>query len=377
MASSTNRKPILGTALGIAAVISGSPTFVLVRVLRIHNAFQQLILRSIFFLGVAVFFALLRWFRPHGLTKLHKAIQSLGVRGMVGCLFLAVQSIAIVVSLLLTRMSNVAFIINTSPVFCALSDRFLLNEPFKSHTIVMIVMGLISVGIIVGGDFDGDTSLMLGNVIALLNPISWTIFWAVVRKRSGEKKTDQVNDAASSLELELNVQVEIVDKENEPIQLKQQCIQDSKWDDLLLYQIGSGIFAAVAGGIGIGCGAKWKDPNENPTDWLWYFMYGGIILPLCVGLFSAAPMYISTTEMGILKMMEMVLIPIYGYYYEGEVPTTAAYIGGSLLIVTLSIHAYFTIREQREKIGKGGNGGNSGKGGKGGSKDAQMVKIKT
>ena len=182
------------------------------------------------------------------------------------------------------------------------------------------------------------------------------------------------------MELELNVQVEIVDKENEPIQLEQQCIQDSKWDDLLLYQIGSGIFAAVAGGIGIGCGAKWKDPNENPTDWLWYFMYGGIILPLCVGLFSAAPMYISTTEMGILKMMEMVLIPIYGYYYQGEVPTTAAYIGGSLLIVTLSIHAYFTIREQREKIGKGGNGGNSGKGGKGGkggSKVAQMVKIKT
>ena len=63
------------------------------------------------------------------------------------------------------------------------------------------------------------------------------------------------------MELELNVQVEIVDKENEPIQLKQQCIQDSKWDDLLLYQIGSGIFAAVAGGIGIGCGAKWKDKS--------------------------------------------------------------------------------------------------------------------
>ena len=168
MASSTNRKPILGTALGIAAVISGSPTFVLVRVLRIHNAFQQLILRSIFFLGVAVFFALLRWFRPHGLTKLHKAIQSLGVRGMVGCLFLAVQSIAIVVSLLLTRMSNVAFIINTSPVFCALSDRFLLNEPFKSHTIVMIVMGLISVATPTKKDFFHSFFSTLSNVLVYI-----------------------------------------------------------------------------------------------------------------------------------------------------------------------------------------------------------------
>ena len=73
------------------------------------------------------------------------------------------------------------------------------------------------------------------------------------------------------------------------------------------------------------------------------------MLPACVALFSTAPMYISTTEMGIIKMLEMVLIPIYGYFYTGEVPTTASWVGGTLLILTLSVHAFLSIREQSEQ----------------------------
>ena len=37
-------------------------------------------------------------------------------------------------------------------------------------------------------------------------------------------------------------------------------------------------------------------------------------------LFSLAPMFISTTEMGCIKMLEMGLIPLYGYFYSNEVP---------------------------------------------------------
>ena len=341
--SSTNRKPVLGLFVGIAAVVVGSPTFVIVRVLRHHNAFQQLLLRSPFFLGTALLVALLRWCRPGGLLKLTRALQSLGWSGAFACIFLAMQSVAIVVSLLLTSMSNVAFIINTTPIFCAISDRLLLQEKFKPHTLFMVVLGLIAVGIIVGGDLDSSSDFIWGNIIALGNPLSWTVYWAFVRNRSSRSHQEDHL---------VVVGVVVEDEEDEEDEEKTHptsCAANKKWDDLLLYQIGSGIVVVIAGGIGIGCGATWKDPSEVPLDWLVYWLYGGVVLPACVALFSTAPMYISTTEMGIIKMLEMVLIPIYGYFYTGEVPTTASWVGGTLLILTLSVHAFLSIREQSEQ----------------------------
>ena len=344
-----NRSPVLGTAIGVAAVLIGSPTFILVRVLRHHNAFEQLLLRSPFFLCTALLFAVPRWCSCRNSTttedddcQLKKVLISLGWKGLIGCLFLAFQSIAIVVSLLLTRMSNVAFIINTSPIFCAVSDRFLLKEPIKNHTLLMICVGLIAIGIILGGDFDGDSSLMLGNAIALINPISWTIFWAVVRRNSSSE-----------------VGIDGGDVGNDFGGGSSSCASNKRWDDLLVFQLGSGAIIMITGGIGIAFGASWKDPNEIPLDWFTYWIYGGIVLPLCVTLFSLAPMFISTTEMGILKMLEMVLIPIYGYFYADEVPTVNGYIGGSILLATLLIHGYLTMKEQNICDGDGdaNNGG--------------------
>jgi drug/metabolite transporter (DMT)-like permease len=326
-----NRSPVLGTAIGVAAVLIGSPTFILVRVLRHHNAFEQLLLRSPFFLCTALLFAVPRWCSCRNSTttedddyQLKKVLISLGWKGLIGCLFLAFQSIAIVVSLLLTRMSNVAFIINTSPIFCA------------------VCVGLIAIGIILGGDFDGDSSLMLGNAIALINPISWTIFWAVVRRNSSSE-----------------VGIDGGDVGNDFGGGSSSCASNKRWDDLLVFQLGSGAIIMITGGIGIAFGASWKDPNEIPLDWFTYWIYGGVVLPLCVTLFSLAPMFISTTEMGILKMLEMVLIPIYGYFYADEVPTVNGYIGGSILLATLLIHGYLTMKEQNICDGDGdaNNGG--------------------
>ena len=48
-----NKRPLLGTAVGVAAVLSGSPTFIIVRMLKHHGAFQQVLCRSPFFLGMA------------------------------------------------------------------------------------------------------------------------------------------------------------------------------------------------------------------------------------------------------------------------------------------------------------------------------------
>ena len=85
------------------------------------------------------------------------------------------------------------------------------RERTPMRTIVMIIFGLISVAIIVIGDVNLDPTYMLGNIIALINPISWALFWAIGREHS---------------------------KANPNL---------DKWDRLLSLQVGSGIVVCIVG----------------------------------------------------------------------------------------------------------------------------------
>jgi drug/metabolite transporter (DMT)-like permease len=78
------------------------------------------------------------------------------------------------------------FIINTSPVFCVLMDRFVLKEALPLRTIVMVVLGITGVLVILLDDIlfskeavgqaeeEQARNTTLGNFICLLNPISWS-----------------------------------------------------------------------------------------------------------------------------------------------------------------------------------------------------------
>ena len=75
----------------------------------------------------------------------------------------------------------------------------------------MIVMGLVSVAIILWGDFDANPEYTAGNLVALINPMSWAIFWAIMR----QNKEDKSREPGS---------------------------RGKKWDDLLLVQLAAGCF---------------------------------------------------------------------------------------------------------------------------------------
>ena len=306
----------LGITIGIGAVLSGSPVFVLVRVLGHSSAFTQVLCRSPYFLLVLCICMAYRW---GSIEKTRSNLRSLGWKGIFACVFLASQSVAIFAALLLTRVSNVALLINTSPCFCALLDTFCLKEKTPKRTIVMIIFGLASVGIIIGGDVVLDPDLTFGNIVALINPISWAFYWAIVREHS-----------------KANPQLE-------------------KWDRLLALQVGSGVVIVIIGTI-----AYLVDPSDlqntvEPIDWLWYFLLGGIVLPVCLLLFSLAPVYITTAEMGCIKMIETVLAPIYIYLYSGEEPVSSTYIGGIVLVSTIIGHSVAAIRDQSDPVSEKSN----------------------
>ena len=289
---------------------SSRPVFVLVRVLGHSSAFTQILCRSPYFLLVLCFCMAYRW---RSFEKTRMNLRSLGCKGGLACFFLASQSVAIFAALLLTRVSNVALLINTSPCFCALLDTFCLKEKTPKRTIVMIIFGIFSVGIIIGGDVVLDPDLTFGNIVALINPISWAFYWAIVREHS---------KAHPQLE---------------------------KWDRLLALQVGSGIVIVLIGIIAYAVNPSDLETTVKPVDWLWYFLLGGIVLPVCLLLFSLAPVYITTAEMGCVKMIETVLAPIYIYLYSGEKPASSTYVGGSILITTIIGHSIAAIRDQKSQ----------------------------
>ena len=168
----------LGWLSGIGAVIAGSPIFVVTRVLEDTSAFVQIMCRSLFFLLTLVTFSFIKW-KSCKVAAGH--FRNLEIKGAIGCIFLAAQSVAIVCALLLTKASNVAFLINTSPCFCCVLDFFYLKEQVPKRTIFMIIFGLISVVIIVGGDVVFQPENFGGNLVALINPVSWACFWATER----------------------------------------------------------------------------------------------------------------------------------------------------------------------------------------------------
>ena len=323
-----------GIGLGVGAVLAGSPVFVIVRILKHSNAFTQIVCRNSFFLLVTTSYSLYKWRTPRNFY--HK-MTCLQWRGFMACVLLASQSIAICSALLLTSVSNVALLINTSPCFCCLLDLFCLGENVPKRTAAMIILGLLSVGIIIGGDVAMNPSNTLGNFVALINPICWALFWAINREKAlSEKK--YISRSPSSAAGALLNGVENVEKDL------------TKWDRILALQVGSGVSIIIISAL---ANLLFDPRNYNTVkgeDWVYYFILGGLCLPVCIGMFSLAPVYITTSEMGCIKMLETVLAPVLIFLYNGEQPSGAnTYIGGTILIVTIVGHSILAILEDRAK----------------------------
>ena len=209
-----------------------------------------------------------------------------------------------------------------------------------ARTVVMIMTGLASVVIIIGeirywfyllmlldtgGDVLADSTpqIISGNLVAMINPISWAIFWAISRQQA--------------------LRAAATDPSAQP--------DERRWDRMLAFQIGSGIVVALAG-VG---GGTWPEDgviSVRPSDWWWYALTGGLMLPVCVLLFSLAPVFISTSEMGCVKMLETVLAPVYAYIYLNEEPTTYTLIGGALLVVAIVGHTIAQVKAEKEEAGQ-------------------------
>ena len=162
---------------------------------------------------------------------------------------------------------------------------------------------------------DHRSNPTLGNFIALLNPISWSIYWMVVRrgqKQRDAKKEDRLAkdeqgkgaastaDAARQQRLGELSAAQATDPppqgqggaepEPEPEELW--------WEEMLAIQIVATILTALFSVVGVAI-SGWAEQMETvrPIDLPIYVCFG-VYIPLVLLLFSLAPRYIMTAEMG-------------------------------------------------------------------------------
>jgi drug/metabolite transporter (DMT)-like permease len=147
--------------------------------------------RNALYIGAVMAACLLHW-----RCEVRPRLRTLDSATVLASIFLAAQSLAVVVGCALTSVANVALIINTTPVFCVTFDRIFLKETIRRRTAVMVCRCLCGVGIILGGDYvlagasdptvDGGVAFphaAVGNLVALLNPLSWACYWTILRLR--------------------------------------------------------------------------------------------------------------------------------------------------------------------------------------------------
>ena len=139
------------------------------------TVWQILLLRSIFFM-VALMIFLVVTYKKNTI----KIIKDAGFPAVLGGLVMSLSFIAFVVSMSITTVANVVFIISTQTMFLAIFGYFYLKEKVSLISFFSIVLAMGGITIMVGDSL--STGSFFGNIVALAIPINFSILVMIIRK---------------------------------------------------------------------------------------------------------------------------------------------------------------------------------------------------
>ena len=147
----------------------------IVRLFETSNAWDILLLRSIFFfLGVSIFLFLI--YKKNTINIIKKA----GFLGLLGGFVMSFSYVAFVFAMLNTTVANVVFIISTQTIFLAIFGFFYLKEKVSLIGFFSIVLAMSGIGVMIGDSI--FTGTLFGNLVALIIPISFSTLIMIIRK---------------------------------------------------------------------------------------------------------------------------------------------------------------------------------------------------
>ena len=139
------------------------------------TVWQILLLRSVFFM-IALMVFLIATYKKNTI----KIIKDAGYPAVLGGLVMSLSFIAFVVSMSITTVANVVFIISTQTMFLAIFGYFYLKEKVSLISFFSILLAMGGITIMVGDSL--STGSFFGNIIALAIPINFSILVMIIRK---------------------------------------------------------------------------------------------------------------------------------------------------------------------------------------------------
>jgi len=276
-------KGLLITILGVTLL---SPDALLVRLIA-GDEWTLLFWRGLLF-AIGISLLMFIFYRKQTLQQFTK----IGKRGLLIAVIFACSTILFVIGLQYTDIANVLVIISTSPVFAAIFSWIFLHEKTHLRTWITMMIIIIAVATIMS-DSLGKGSL-IGDFCALGNAILIAATLTITRQA---KAINMIPSMAIS-------------------------------------------------GIIISMIAYYFAPSlyiENSA--VPYLLVLSVILTLAFALLTLGPRYISSAEVGLLMPLETLFGILLAWWWLGEIPSNYALLGGAVIIFSLSIHSFLSLKK--------------------------------
>lgn len=281
-----------GSMLVIGSALAWSFGGMIDRFIEAPDTWTVVFWRSLFAASFLIGFLVLRDGRAAW-----KAFRDMGWPGLVVALCFMTASVSFVQAIALTSVANVILINAAVPLSAALISWLVLGEKISGVTWMAIAAVICGVALMVSDGSAGEGSL-IGNLLALLITLVFSIAVVVTRRHSGVRMTPAVILATSLAAL-------------------------------IAFTQSSGL-------------------KVSTHDMLWLFAFGALNLGLGMALFVTGARLIPAADSALFGTLETVAGPIWVWLVHGETVSMMTLAGGAVVLAALMTHL---VLERRRAAG--------------------------
>ncbi|WP_416679312.1 DMT family transporter [Candidatus Pseudothioglobus sp. Uisw_016] len=276
-----------GLLIAFFGVLMLTPDPVLVR-LADADTFTILFWRGIFYaLGVlAILFATYR-------KNTFKELKNIGRPGIWIGILSGIGGVTFIAAIQYTSIAKVLVIISTAPMVVAIISWLIINEKPKLYTWISMLIIVTGIYIVMKGDT--GTLNVMGSSLAVISIIAGGYSFALTRKYSN------VNMVPAMI-----------------------------------------VNALVVSAVGLAFSSSFY----LPFDSLMYVVAGGILLAIAFSLITLAPRFIPASEVAMFMPLGTIFGIISAWLVINEQPSSSSILGGSIVVITLFFHAWYSSKLQ-------------------------------
>jgi len=274
-----------GLLIAFFGIVILTPDAVLVR-LADSDSWTVLFWRGIFF-AAGIIVILLITYRSKAVNEL----INIGKGGVLIGLLTALGGTSFILAIHYTSIAKTLVIISISPIMVAIVSLIMLKEKPAIYTWLSMILVFIGIYIVMAGDKSGMN--LMGNLFALAAVVIGGFSFTLLRKY---KNVNMVPAMAVN-----------------------------------------GVAIALIGFV-------FADSLVLSSQSMLYILASGIVLAVSFSLITIAPQYIPAPEVAMFFPLGTVLGTLIAWIVVKEQPPSNALIGGSIVIVTLFCHAWYSTK---------------------------------